>query len=155
MEGIEQLLAEHDVLSTIDPRYLPLLVGCATNARFDAGTFMFREGDPADRFYLIRHGRAAIEISAPERGGIVVETIGSGEVIGFSWLFPPYRWRFDARVLEPMTALTLDGACLRAKCEEDHELGHELMKTFAGVAMERLQATRMQLLDLYGHAHAH
>jgi len=125
------------------------------NVRFDAGAFLFREGDPADRFYLVRRGRAAIEISAPERGGIVVETVGPGEVIGFSWLFPPYRWRFDARVLEPMTALALDGACLRGKCEEDHELGYQLVRKAADVVLERLQATRMQLLDVYGHAHAH
>jgi CRP/FNR family cyclic AMP-dependent transcriptional regulator len=155
METIERLLAEHDFFRGIDPRYFPLLVGCATNARFDAGAFLFREGGVADRFYLVRRGRAAVEISAPERGGIVVETVGPGEVIGFSWLVPPYRWRFDVRVLEPMTAVTLDGACLRGKCEEDHELGYQLVRRFAGVALERLQATRMQLLDVYGHAHAH
>ncbi len=155
METIERLLAEHEFFRGIDRRYYPLLLGCVINVRFDAGAFLFREGDPADRFYLVRRGRAAIEISAPERGGIVVETVGPGEVIGFSWLFPPYRWRFDARVLEPMTALALDGACLRGKCEEDHELGYQLVRKAADVVLERLQATRMQLLDVYGHAHAH
>jgi CRP/FNR family cyclic AMP-dependent transcriptional regulator len=155
METVERLLAEHEFFRGIDRRYLPLLVGCAANARFEAGTFLFREGDPADRFYLVRRGRAAVEISAPERGGIVVETLGPGEVIGFSWLFPPYRWRFDARVLEQMTALVMDGACLRAKCEQDHELGYQLMRNAVDVVLERLQATRMQLLDVYGHAHAH
>jgi CRP-like cAMP-binding protein len=96
----------------------------------------------------------AIEVAAPGSRPITVETVGAGEVVGFSWLFEPYVWQFDARAVEPVTAIALDGVCLRGKCEEDPRLGYELMRRFAAVMTERLQATRLQLLDVYGHAGA-
>ncbi|MFQ5795868.1 MAG: cyclic nucleotide-binding domain-containing protein [Candidatus Bipolaricaulia bacterium] len=150
METLERILAEHPFFEELDPKYLELLVGCASNVRFDAGQFIFCEGDEANQFYLIRHGRVALEISTPERGPITIQTIGEGEVLGWSWLLPPYRWHFDARTIELTRAIALDGECLRTKCEEDHDLGYELLKEFADIIMQRLQATQLQLLDLYG-----
>ena len=117
--------------------------------RFDEGKFLFREGEEANNFYVIRAGRVAIEIFSPKRGPITVQTVREGDVLGWSWLFPPYRWHFDARALELTRAISLDGKCLRNKCEEDHDLGYELMKRFSEVMIQRLQATRLQLLDLY------
>jgi CRP/FNR family transcriptional regulator, cyclic AMP receptor protein len=149
VETLKTLLAEHPFVRGLDNRYLDLMVGCATNVRFHAGEFIFREGGNADQFYLLRHGRAAIEIYAAERGAITVMTVGEGEMVGWSWLFPPYRWMFDARALELTRAIALDGKCLRGKCDEDHELGYELMKRIVQVAEQRLQATRLQLLNLY------
>jgi len=150
METLEPILAQHPFFQDIEPVYLQLMVGCATNVRFAAGDDIFREGDVADQFYLIRHGRVALQVFIPGQGCITIETIEAGEVLGWSWLFPPYRWHFDAQVLELTRAIAFDGACLRAKCDEDHDLGYRLMQRFAQVMMQRLQATRLQLLDLYG-----
>ena len=154
METLERLLAEHDLFRGLDDRYVTLLTGCAANVRFDDGAFLLREGEPADRFFVLREGRVALEIRAPGRGPIVIQTLGHDDVLGYSWLFPPFRWRFDARAIEPTRALALDGQCLRGKCDEDPVLGYELMKRFAGIALQRLQATRLQLLDVYGHVGA-
>ena len=87
----------------------------------------------------------------PARGPMMIETIEAGEVIGWSWLFEPYRWHFDARALSAVRATAFDGACLRAKCETDPALGYALMSRFAQVLIERLQWTRLRLLDLYGN----
>ena len=150
METLEPILAQHPFLKGLEPRHLQVLVGCAANVRFDAGQFIFREGEAAKHFYIIRHGKIALEIFVPGRGPVAIQTLGEGEVLGWSWLFPPYRWHFDARALELTRAIALDGECLRGKCETDHDLGYELVKRFANVMMERLQATRLQLLDVYG-----
>jgi CRP/FNR family transcriptional regulator, cyclic AMP receptor protein len=115
----------------------------------DAGKYVFREGEPADHFYLIRQGRVAIEISAPPRKAIIVQTLSAGDVLGWSGLVPPYQWRFHARAVESVRVLALDGKCLRARCEENHDLGYELLKRFAQVMTQRLEATRFQLLDVY------
>ena len=154
METLEPLLRDHEFFRGLAPGYVSLLVGCATNVRFPAGSFLFEEGEPADRFFLIRHGRISLEVSAPGRGSIVVQTVGPGEIVGFSWLFPPHRWEFDARAAEATTAVALDGVCLRGKCAEDPVLGFDLMQRFARVVIERLQHARLQLLDVYGHAGA-
>lgn len=150
METLEPILAQHPFFQDIEPLYLQLMVGCAANVRFAAGDDLFREGDVADRFYLIRHGHVALQVFIPGQGRITIETIEAGEVLGWSWLFPPYRWHFDAQALELSRAIAFDGACLRAKCDEDHDLGYMLMQRFAQVMTQRLQATRLQLLDLYG-----
>ena len=146
METLRGTLAEHSFLSGLEDRHLDQLVGCASNVRFDAGHFILREGDEADQFYLLRHGKVALEVTAPGRGPIIILTLGEGEVLGWSWLVPPYRWRFDARAVEPTRAVVLDGKCLRTKSEEDHDLGYELLKRFAHIIEKRLAATRMQLL---------
>jgi CRP-like cAMP-binding protein len=150
METLEPLLAAHPFFADLEPRFLQVVAGCAANARFPAGAFLGREGEPANQFYLLRHGKVALQIHLPERGALTIETMEAGEVLGWSWLFPPYRWHFDAQALELTRALVFDGQCLRAKCETDHDLGYALMQRFAHVMLQRLQATRLQLLDLYG-----
>lgn len=150
MENLEGILSAHPFFHELPPRYLGLVVGCASNVRFDAGEFLFRTGTEANHFFLIRHGRAALEIAAPGRPPVILETLGEGEVIGWSWLIPPYRWMFDLRALEQTRAVALDGKCLRGKCEADHDLGYELFRRIAHVMERRLMAARMQLLDVYG-----
>lgn len=150
MHTLEPILAQHLFFKDLVPRYLQLAVCCATNVRFKAGELLFHEGEDANQFYLIRHGRVALQVFVPQRGPITIETIEAGEVLGWSWLFPPYRWHFDAQALELVRAIAFDGQCLRGKCEEDHDLGYALMQRFAQVMVQRLQATRLQLLDLYG-----
>jgi CRP-like cAMP-binding protein len=115
--------------------------------RFNAGETIFREGDPANRFYLILSGKVAVESYVREQGFKVIQTIGTGEVLGWSWLFPPYYWHFDARAVESTEALFFYGTPLRTECETDHELGYELLKRMAEIMLQRLQATRRQLLE--------
>ena len=150
MKTLEPLLAEHAFFRDLPPEYLHILVGCASNAVFESGIYIFREGENADNFYLIREGKVALETNAPGQGAVTVQTLSKGEVLGWSWLVPPFRWCFDARAIEPTRAIALDGKCLRDKCEADPRLGFELLKRFAGVIVSRLQAARMQTLDIYG-----
>jgi CRP-like cAMP-binding protein len=150
METLERILSSHRFFQGLAPRYLELLVGCAANVRFAADEFLFRTGEEANHFFLIREGKVALEISAPGRTPIIVQTLREDEILGWSWLIPPYHWQLDARAMEPTRALALDGKCMRTKCEADHNLGYELLKRFAHIIEERLQQTRLQLLDVYG-----
>jgi len=126
------------------------VAACARNVSVDQGVLLVAEGDAADTLFLVRRGRVAIEVHAPARGAITIETVGPGATVGWSWLVPPYRWQFDARAIEPVGAIAVDGACLRRKAEADPALGYELMKRVVAVLLDRLQMTRMRLLDLYG-----
>jgi CRP-like cAMP-binding protein len=150
IESLERILAAHPFFKGMEEPYLQLFVDCASNVRFEAGEVIFREGEVANQFYLIRHGRVAVEISTPERGPVIIQSLGEGDVLGWSWMMPPYRWHFDARAVELTRAIALDGRCLRERSEEDHDLGFQLMKRAAHVMEERFQATRLQLLDIYG-----
>jgi CRP/FNR family cyclic AMP-dependent transcriptional regulator len=143
------ILSQHPFFKDLDSKKLQFIAGCASNVRFEEGKFLFRDGEDANNFYVIRAGKVAIEIFSPKRGAITIQTLREGDVLGWSWLFPPYRWHFDAKALELTRAISLDGKCLRNKCEEDHHLGYELMKRFSDVIIQRLQATRIQVLDLY------
>jgi CRP/FNR family transcriptional regulator, cyclic AMP receptor protein len=151
METLERILAEHPFAQGLNDRLLKMLGGCASNVRFEASEVVFKEGEEANQFFLIRQGKMSVEIYAAERGAVNVLTVGDGEVLGWSWLVSPYHWRFDARALEPTRAIALDGKCLREKSERDHELGYELLKRVAHIMEERLEATRLQLLNIYEH----
>lgn len=128
---------------------MQLVTGCASNLRFDSGIYILKEGEKANQFFLIRGGRVSLEIFAPQRKPIIVETLGEGEILGWSWLLPPYHWKFHARALESTRAIAFDGKCLRAKCQQNHDLGYELLKRLTGVIGQRLEATRLQLVDMY------
>jgi CRP-like cAMP-binding protein len=149
---LEPSLASQPFFAGLSEPHLAVLTGCASNAVFDAGDFIFRDGQLADRFYLLRHGRVGLEIFSPAGGPLTIETLDEGDVLGFSWLFPPFKSRFDARALTLVRALSLDGTCLRRKCEEDKALGYELVKRFAALIIGRLESTRLQLLDVYGQS---
>jgi CRP/FNR family cyclic AMP-dependent transcriptional regulator len=152
METIETRIHELPFFEGLPPADLELIAGCASNVRFREGELLFREGDDAESFYVLRHGTVALETFVPARGPFTIETLDAGEVVGWSWLFPPYRWHFDAHARSLVRATRFDGACLRAKCETDPRLGYELVSRFAQVMIERLQATRLRLLDVYGDA---
>ena len=148
-QGFEGVLSQHPFFRDLDAEHLATVAGCASNEVFAAGTFLCREGQPADVFYVLRFGRVAVEIATPSGGPVVVETVEPGDVLGWSWLFPPFKWHFDARATTLVRALALDGACLRKKCDQDARLGYDLMGRFAQLAVRRLEATQLQLLDLY------
>jgi CRP/FNR family cyclic AMP-dependent transcriptional regulator len=149
MENLERIIAEHSFFADLDKQFMPLLVGCASNVHFKAGTYILKEGSQADTFYLIRSGKVAVEVVAPQHQPIIVQTLEVGEVLGWSWLLPPFQWKFHARAVADVRALALDGKCLRTKCEENHDLGYEVLKRFGQIMVHRLEATRLQLLDVY------
>ncbi len=152
MKTLEPLLAQHPFFAGLEPRYLELLTGCASNMHFKSGDTLFREGEEARQFFVIREGIVRLEVFAPGQGEITIQTVDTGDIVGWSWLFPPYRWHFTGRATTPLRVIALDGECLRGKCEQDHSLGYEFLKRFSHIMMDRLQATRLQLLDLY-HVH--
>jgi CRP/FNR family cyclic AMP-dependent transcriptional regulator len=149
MKTLETPLKEHPFFQGLDDSHLETIAGCGRNIQFAAGETIFREGQEADYFYVIRHGSVALHIHGAQRGAITIETVAAGEIIGWSWLVPPYRWRFSARAVVKTRAIALDGRCLRGKCEQDFQLGYELFKRFAHVFSERLDHTIIQLLDVY------
>jgi CRP/FNR family transcriptional regulator, cyclic AMP receptor protein len=150
MQTVEELLGEVEALRPLSPEHRGTLAGCARNRVFAPGEQIMREGEPADAFYLVREGAVALETVVPGRGAITVETLHAGDLLGWSWLVPPYRTAFDARALGTAHLLDLDGACLRGKCEQDPALGYAVLKILAVVFAERLRDTRLRLLDLYG-----
>lgn len=149
LKTLDVILADHPFFKGLNAQQLQFLGGCASNVRFEPEEFLYREGDEANNFFVIREGKVAVEAFSPKRGPIIIQTLSKGDVLGWSWLFPPYHTHFGVRAIELTRAISLDGKCLRKKCEEDHDLGYELMKRFSAVMIQRLQATRLQLLDLY------
>ena len=154
MQTIDELLEEIDVFRGLADEHLHLIAGCALIRVFAAGDHLMTETEQANTFFAIRHGTVALETYVPQRGAVMIETLHGGDILGWSWLFPPYRTMFDARALGVVRTIAFDAACLRQKCEEDPQLGYTLMKRFAEVMMERLQATRLRLLDVYGQVPA-
>jgi CRP/FNR family transcriptional regulator, cyclic AMP receptor protein len=154
MRTIDQLIAEAPTFAGLSEEHLAIIAGCAWNQHIEADVRLLRAGEPAEHFYLIRHGTVALEVHAPGRGPLVIETLHEGDVVGWSWLFAPYRWAMDGRTVETCSLVAFDGACLRGKCDADHELGYQLMTRFAANVIDRLQSTRLQLLDVYGRAPA-
>jgi CRP/FNR family transcriptional regulator, cyclic AMP receptor protein len=150
MRTLDALIAECPVFQGMEKEHLDLIAGCASNTGFQAGERLFREGDAADIFYLIRHGLVAVEIYIPDRGQLTIETAGPGEIVGWSWLVPPYQWHFTGRAVEDVRAVQFDGACLREKVETDTHLGYELTTRFAQELVASLEATQVQLMDMYG-----
>ena len=153
MVTLEPILAQHPFLQDMQKEHLDLIVGCASNVRIDEGHYVCREGDEASKFFVLRSGTVALELRVPGRGSVTIQTLTAGEILGWSWLFPPYRWRFDARAVDQVRAIALDGTCLRKKCEADPKLGYELLKRFSEILEQRLQAMRFQLLDIYAENH--
>jgi CRP/FNR family cyclic AMP-dependent transcriptional regulator len=147
---VDELTARVPLLQDLPPECLRLVAGCASTEVFAVNEHVAREGTPANTFYALREGRVLLEVRGPRRA-IALETLGPGDVLGWSWLFEPYQWQFDVRALEQTRAIAFDAACLRTKIAADHELGYELLRRFAGVMLDRLQAARLRLLDIYGN----
>jgi CRP-like cAMP-binding protein len=144
---VASLIRTHPFFKDFDPHQQRLLADCAMEKSFEAGEVIFREGDPANRFYLILEGRVILESYVLDRGRVEIQTIEAGDVLGWSWLLPPYYWQFDARAVTPMKAIFFYATPLRDEAENDHELGYELYKRISEVMLKRLQATRRRLLE--------
>src|SRR6266705_2521731 len=128
MSTLIEMMAEQPFFAGLDQRWLQSLTDHAANVFYERDTYMFKEGEQAERFYILRGGKIALEAFVAGRGDITIETIEAGEVLGWSWLFPPYRWHFSAHVIEPTQAIMLDGAYLRERCEQDPDFGYDLVK---------------------------
>ena len=150
MRTVEDLLGEAAALRTLSAGHRATVAGCARNRVFTADDELMREGEPAEEFFVIRSGTVAIETIVPGRGAVTIETLHDGDLVGWSWLVPPYRAAFGARSLGTTHVLAIDGACLRGKCDTDPALGYDLLRLVASVFTRRLQETRLRLLDLYG-----
>jgi CRP/FNR family transcriptional regulator, cyclic AMP receptor protein len=150
VQTIAEYLPQHPFFGGLDESVVALLAGCAVNAHFHPGQHLFHEGEPADTFYVIRHGRVSLEVHSPAGPAVVVDSAHTDDVVGWSWLVPPYRWLFDARATDETSAIAFDGACLRGKCEADPAIGYALLQRVVQVMSNRLQSARVRLLDLYG-----
>jgi CRP/FNR family transcriptional regulator, cyclic AMP receptor protein len=146
MEGLERIVREHSFFVGMKEDYTDTIAGCAKNARFEPGDYLFHEGDVADQLYLLRSGRVVLEVDTND-GQVALQTVGEGEIVGASWLVPPYRRGLSAKALELTRAIALDAACLRGKCEDNHDLGYELMKRFMPILIQRLRAARLQIFE--------
>ena len=149
-DTLANLTANHLFLSGLDPRFCNFLNECASVWRLDPSQDIFREHGNADSFYLIQSGRVALDIFVPGRGVETIQTLEAGEALGWSWLFPPYRWHFTAKAMEPTELIGFDAAHLRERMQENRDFGNELLARIARVLYQRLQATRRQLVGFYG-----
>ncbi len=150
LKPLDELLVEHPFFAGMEEGPRKFIAGCGRNEVFHAGDYLFREGESADRFFLIRHGNVAVELHVPGREPLVVDTLHEGDIAGWSWLVPPHKWANDARAKTLVRAISLDATCLRGKCDDDHSVGYEVFKRFIPVIAGRLSAVRMQLMDVYG-----
>jgi len=147
---LDTLLLEHPFFQGMDPEACSRLSKCAQKNVYDAGEYIIREGEVADRFFLVRHGRVAIELHSPGKAPMVIATIDGGEMFGWSWVSPPYKWSFSARAVQLTRLLSLDAKCIVALMEDDKTLGYDFYKRLMPVISERLSATRIQLTNIYG-----
>lgn len=146
---IRKLLSEHSFFEGLTPQQLDFLAGVAREERFQAREIIRREGDPADEFHLVLDGRVAVEMFTHDRGPVTIQTVCAGEIIGWSWLLEPYAWHYDAEAIEPTHVIAFDAKKVREECATSSHFGYKLFSRFVPVIVDRLQATRMQLLDLY------
>jgi CRP/FNR family transcriptional regulator, cyclic AMP receptor protein len=140
-------VGQHPFVQDMKPEHVEALLHCAADVVFDPGDVIFRQGDVAARFYLILEGEVALESAAERGAGQKIQTLKAGDVLGWSWLYPPFLWHFQARAVKPTRAVVCDGACLLVACEENHELGFELLRRVSREVVQCLQATRSKLLE--------
>ena len=146
IEPLDTRVALHPFLAGMNREQLAVLTDCAIPVHFEKGQIIFREGDMANRFYLIESGKVLLESSEGLGNPVIIDTIGSGDLLGWSWMFPPYTWQFTARTVEPTAAIFFYGTILREYCEKDHSLGYELLKRMSAVMVKRLQGARKKML---------
>lgn len=148
--NLEPYLAKHSFFSGLDSADIEEIAGCARNAAYRAGEYLFKQGENAEFFFVLREGDVVVEVPTARGSSIEISSLSENQILGWSWLMPPYKYQFDCRALKHTKVLAIDGRCLRGKCESNPRLGYELIKRFARVMTNRLQETRLQLLDLYG-----
>ncbi|MCB0258716.1 MAG: cyclic nucleotide-binding domain-containing protein [Calditrichaeota bacterium] len=149
MDTIKKYIKEHPFFQDFQAEQLDKIVEFASHMSFDPDQYVFRDGEEANAFFLIMKGIISLEVHAPNRGPVSIEWISAGDVMGWSWLYPPHRWHFDARAKEETHVIILNGKKLREMIEEDHEFGYYMLRKIARVVEDRLQATRVKMMQVY------
>lgn len=152
VEDLSQILSEQPFVKGMQAEHIKFLTGCTANVKFQPGEYLFREGDPASLLYLIREGEAAVQVYSPGVGARTLATITAGEIAGWSWVVSPYVSHFDVVAHSLVRAISVDAECLRNKCMVDPVFGYEVLSRMVLVMEQRLEASRLQLLDVYGKA---
>lgn len=150
METLKDILSKHLVFKDLKPEYIEFLSSCASEEAFAGGTFIFKTGEPAEDFYLVNTGQVALEVYSPPKGAVNIMTLNTNDILGWSWLFPPHLWHFEARALADVNLFAFDGVKIRRECRRDFEFGYNFTNCFGQIMMQRLAATRLQLLDVFG-----
>ena len=150
LDALTNLIKSHPFLAGLDPEFYEFFHDCATVRRFASQQQIFHEGGEADHFYLILSGEVALETFVPGCGTVTIQRLGAKDALGWSWLFPPHQWHFTATTLAPTEVISFDAEALRAKAAENRDFRDELLTRVAKTLLQRLQGTRMQLIDLYG-----
>ncbi len=148
-EEMAKRVALHPFLTGMNKRHLALLTDCAIGAHFKKGQLILKEGEQANRFYLIESGKVILESGKAYGHPVIIDTIGAGDLLGWSWMFSPFTWQFTARAAEPTKAIFFYGTILREYCERDHSLGYELLKRMTVIMMRRMQAARQKMIDVH------
>jgi CRP/FNR family cyclic AMP-dependent transcriptional regulator len=146
-QSIEDYLSAHAFFSRMDSSFLKFLSNSAAGLRIKKGDVLFKQGAPADKFYLLRNGQVSVQVPALVGPALEIQTLGEDQILGWSWLIPPYRWSFLARAVEDSDLLEFDGSAILARCEKDPKFGYELFKRFAALMSERLDAARQKMMD--------
>lgn len=148
IHSIAESLARLPFFDDMSREHLDFISGCASNVRFRGGEMILSQGRPADRFYLIRSGEVSLELHAGNRT-LEIVTVGEGEMLGWSWIVPPYTWHYSVRAINSVAAIAFKADCVREKCDADPVFGYDMFRRFTRLIVERLMATRIQLLDVY------
>ena len=147
MPSIEDYLSTHAFFSGLNEDYLKILAGFATESQVARGNVLFQQGKPADKFYLVRKGLVSVQVPALVGPPLEMQVLGENQMLGWSWLIPPYRWNFLARAVEDSELIEFDGAAILARCEADPKFGYELFKRFTALMSERLDSARQKMMD--------
>ncbi|MCG6889762.1 MAG: cyclic nucleotide-binding domain-containing protein [Gammaproteobacteria bacterium] len=147
MPSIAEYLAIHDFFSGLNDDYIKLLAEFATERQVARGEVLFQQGKPADKFYLVRKGKVSVQVPALVGPALELQVLGEDQILGWSWLIPPYRWNFLARAVEDTEFLEFDGRAILARCEKDPQFGYALFKLFTALMSERLNAARQKMMD--------
>ena len=146
-QSIEDYLSEHAFFSGLDDSFVKFLSNSAAELQIKKGEVLFKQGTHADKFYLLRNGQVSVQVPALMGPSLEIQSLGEDQILGWSWLIPPYKWNFNARAVEDSELLEFDGAVILARCEEDPKFGYELFKRFAALMSERLDAARQKIMD--------
>ena len=149
-KSMDEIIAEQPFFNGIEPVYIKLFAGCASNKSFKEGKFLLKEGGESSHLFIIKEGRVSIDVFGGNKGAIKIQTLGAGDLVGWSWLIPPYESQFDAVAVTATHVIAFDGKCLRNKCKNDYKFGYEMLTRIIGVVIDRLKNTRLQLIDIYG-----
>ena len=147
--SIERILSNQSTFKNLEPKCIELIAGCATHRTFAEGEFILKEGEDASKFFVVKKGRVAIEVYTGNKGSLKIQTLSDRDLLGWSWLFPPYKNQFDALALTTVNTIMFEASCIREKCAKDYRFGYLILHRITEVVVDRLRNTRLQLIDIY------